>query len=85
MGKKSRRRRGAQRPRLSPAQLVQPVEQPTASAASVSPTVRPAASSARAMRDLRDEYPYVVSDLRRIAIIAGVMLAVLIGLAFLLV
>lgn len=84
MGKKSRRRR-TQYPRLSAAQLVQPGEQTAASPTPASPSVRPAASSARMLRDLREEYPYVVSDLRRIAIIAAVMLALLIGLALLLV
>ncbi|MGQ9468089.1 MAG: hypothetical protein ACUVXE_03960 [Anaerolineae bacterium] len=42
-------------------------------------------ASPRVSRDLREEYPYVVADLKRIAIIAAVMLAVMIGLAFLLV
>ncbi|MBC7226598.1 MAG: hypothetical protein H5T61_05135 [Thermoflexales bacterium] len=83
MGKKSRRRRGASGPRLSAAQLVQPGEQ----AAALAPAVAPQApkASARAFRDLREEYPYVVADLKRIAIIAAVMLVLLLGLAFLLV
>jgi hypothetical protein len=42
-------------------------------------------ASARALRDLREEYPHVVADLKRIAIIAVVMLALMLGLAFLLV
>ncbi len=82
MGKKSRRRRGA-RPRLSAAQLVQPEEQaatPTTTAVSSAPKV-----SARVLRDLREEYPYVVADLKRIAIIAAAMLVLMLGLAFLLV
>lgn len=84
MGKKSRRRR-AQHPRLSAAQLVRPGEQTAAPSSPASPAARPAASSARILRDLREEYPYVVSDLRRIAIIAAVMLVLLVGLALLLV
>ncbi len=83
MGKKSRRRRGTSGPRLSAAQLVQPGEQTAAPA----PTAVHQApkTSARVPRDLREEYPHVVADLRRIAIIAAVMLALMIGLAFLLV
>jgi len=86
MGKKSRRRRGTSRPRLSAAQLVQPVE-PAATVtapAVVQPSQAPKAS-ARALRDLREEYPYVVADLKRIAVIAVVMLALMVGLALLLV
>jgi len=33
--------------------------------------------------DLSQEYPYVVSDLKRLAIVAGAMLALLIALSFL--
>ena len=85
MGKKSRRRRGY-RPRLSAAQLVQPGEQaiPAATPAAVQTPHAPR-PSARALRDLREEYPYVIADLKRIAIIAVVMLALMVGLAFLLV
>ncbi len=84
MSKKSRRRRRTSRPRLSPAQMVQPGEQ-TASPKTTagSPAVFP--SPARALRDLREEYPYVAADLKRIAVIAAVMLVILIGLAMLLV
>lgn len=83
MGKKSRRRRRAPGPRLSAAQLVQPGEQ---AAAPVPAAVHQAPkTSVRALRDLREEYPHVVADLKRIAIIAAIMLALLIGLAFLLV
>ncbi len=83
MGKKSRRRRGTSGPRLSAAQLVQPGEQAAAPAPAVAPQAPKA--PARVARDLREEYPYVVADLKRIAIIAAIMLAVMIGLAFLLV
>ncbi|MCX7855595.1 MAG: hypothetical protein N2556_06435 [Anaerolineae bacterium] len=83
MGKKSRRRRSISRPRLSAAQLVQPGEQ---AAVPVSAVVHQAPKvSARVLRDLREEYPYVVADLKRIAIIAAVMLVLMLGLAFLLV
>lgn len=85
MSKKSHRRhRKTAYPRLSPAQMIQPGEQtaPTKPVA-VSPTVSRA--PARVLRDLREEYPYVAADLKRIAIIAAVMLVVLIGLALLLV
>lgn len=83
MGKKSRRRRGAPRPRLSAAQLVQPGEQAAAPALAVVPQAPKV--SARVSRDLKEEYPYMVADLKRIAIIAAIMLAVMIGLSFLLV
>ncbi|MGB9777249.1 MAG: hypothetical protein ACPLYD_00515 [Anaerolineae bacterium] len=83
MGKKSRRRRRASPPRLSAAQLVQPGEQAAAPASAAVPQAPKV--SARASRDLKEEYPYVVADLKRIAIIAAVMLALMIGLAFLLV
>jgi len=83
MGKKSRRRRGASSPRLSAAQLVRPGEQAAAPAPAAVPQAPKA--SARALRDLREEYPYVVADLKRIAIIAAIMLALMIGLALLLV
>lgn len=83
MGKKSHRRRRTSRPRLSAAQMVQPGEQPVASAPAVA--LHAPKASPRVSRDLREEYPYVVADLKRIAVIAAVMLAVMIGLAFLLV
>ncbi|MFN3762708.1 MAG: hypothetical protein ACK4WK_05825 [Anaerolineae bacterium] len=83
MGKKSHRRRRTSGPRLSAAQLVQPGEQAAAPApAAVHPAPK---ASARVLRDLREEYPYVVADLKRIAIIAAVMLILMLGLAFLLV
>lgn len=82
MGKKSRRRRRTP-PRLSAAQLVQPRESP---ATPVPVAAHPAPKvSTRVLRDLREEYPYVVADLKRIAIIAAVMLVLMLGLAFLLV
>ncbi len=90
MGKKSRRRRGASGPRLSAAQLVRP-EEPTSAPAPAAVHPAPAAvhpapkASVRVLRDLREEYPYVVADLKRIAIIAAVMLILMLGLAFLLV
>ena len=83
MGKKSHRRRRASGPRLSAAQLVRPGEQAATPVTAVVPQAPKA--SARVLRDLREEYPYVVADLKRIAIIAAIMLAVMLGLAFLLV
>ncbi|MCS7178826.1 MAG: hypothetical protein RML46_07735 [Anaerolineae bacterium] len=79
MGKKTRRRRTRSQPRLSPAQLVRPGEQTPLPAPAVD-RIAPKAPT-RTLRDLREEYPYVVADLKRIALIAAVMLAVLIGLA----
>lgn len=83
MGKRSRRRRRVSTPRLSAAQLVQPGE-PAAALAPAGVHQAPK-TPVRASRDLREEYPYVVADLKRIGIIAAVMLALMIGLAFLLV
>ena len=76
MAKKKKSRRRSRRPRLSQAQLVQPT-----------PVVRTAApdqqTSDDALPDLRKEYWYVVADLKRIAIIAAVMMVVMIALALL--
>jgi hypothetical protein len=72
MAKKSRRRK----PRLSPAQLVQPDLEVSDDMAEL--VVAPESGE----MSLQDEYRYVLADLKRIAILAVVMLAVLIGLAF---
>lgn len=76
MAKKKKSRRRSRGPRLSHAQLVQPT-----------PVVRTAApdqqTSGDALPDLRKEYWYVVADLKRIAIIAAVMMVVMIALALL--
>ena len=61
--------------RLSPAQLVQPK---VGEASKVSPV---APQSTLQVADLREEYGYVIADLKRIGIIAVVMLAALIVLA----
>ena len=59
------------------AQAYQPVSQPEVSASSVSvPTPRVTPTVAR--------YPYAVSELQRIGILAGIMLAILIVLALVL-
>ena len=77
MAKKSRR---GKKPRLSPAQRVQPMAEIEAlSAAPAEDTPGPQAP------DLQEEYRYVVADLRRIGLIAAVMLVVLVVLAFVLV
>lgn len=81
MARKSRRTRRASRaPRLSPAQLVQPSQGDR--------PVRPipvTQATTRTMGDLREEYSYVLRDLKRIGIIAAVMSAAMIVLALLLV
>jgi hypothetical protein len=64
------------RPRLSEAQLYQPNQ-----AASVVEPAQPGSGE----EDLAEEYRYVLTDLKRIAILALVMLAVLIVLSFVLV
>ena len=82
MAKKSRRvRRTGQRPRLSAAQMVQP--------GGVGPASEISTSSAAAAEskdsNLRDEYVYVLSDLKLIGIIAAAMLALLVVLAIVLI
>jgi hypothetical protein len=77
MAKKSRR---AKKPRLSPAQRIQPAAEIEAVSA-----VPIEAQPDLQAPDLREEYGYVVTDLRRIGLIAAVMLAALVSLAFLLV
>jgi hypothetical protein len=85
MGKKSRRRRRTSHPRLSAAQLVQPGERAVAAApTAVSHAPQAPKASTRVLRDLREEYPYVVADLKLIGIIAVIMLALMVGLALLL-
>ncbi|HEC34240.1 MAG TPA: hypothetical protein ENI37_05935 [Chloroflexi bacterium] len=80
MAKKSRRRRKrSQTPRLSPAQLVQPSGERTGPIVVSAPK-----ATARGLPDLQEEYHYVVTDLKRIVIIAVAMLAVMIVLALLL-
>ena len=76
MAKKSNRAgRKNRRTRLSAAQLVQPGE----GALPVARELRKI-DKAKAM-DLKQEYRYVVADLKRIAILAAAMLVVLIVLA----
>ncbi len=79
MAKKSRRVKKKQ-VRLSAAQMVQPMADEVAEAVAVAiPT-----QSVPQAPDLRDEYRYVIADLKRIGIIALAMLAVLVVLALLL-
>ena len=82
MAKKSRRIRKKGRPvRLSEAQKVQPgTNDIVAGVSTDAPSARPASQES----DLREEYHYVVADLKRIGVIALVMLAALIALALLL-
>jgi len=71
VAKKSRRTRKQRKaPRLTDAQLVSPQD-----------AARPSDQEVVAKAALEEEYRYVVSDLRRIAIIAAIMLAVMIILA----
>ena len=81
MAKKSRRvKKKGQAIRLSPAQMVQPGTGDVAEVAAVATR----AQSRPQVADLREEYRYVIADLKRIGIIALAMLAVLIVLALLL-
>lgn len=81
MAKKSRRvRKKGRQVRLSSTQMAQPGIQEAAAAPLVATPARPVPKAT----DLREEYRYVVADLKRIGVIAVAMLAVLIVLAFLL-
>jgi hypothetical protein len=81
MAKKSHRtKKKGRQIHLSPAQMVQPGLDEIADA----PIQAAGAQSVPQGSDLREEYRYVVADLKRIGIIAVGMLAVLIALAFLL-
>ena len=73
MAKKTRRVKA----RLSEAQLVQPQE-------IAKPTAPVAVTQASGDADLNSEYHYVVRDLQRIGILAGVILGGLIALSFIL-
>ncbi len=78
MAKKSRRVK--KQVRLSAAQMVQPMADDVAEAVAVAVPIR----SVPQATDLRDEYRYVITDLKRIGVIALAMLAVLVVLALLL-
>ena len=81
MAKKSRRvRKQGRQVRLSPTQMVQPAIGEAVDAPRVGAPARPVSK----VSDLREEYRYVVADLRRIGIIAVAMLTLLIVLALLL-
>ncbi|RME36153.1 MAG: hypothetical protein D6793_06255 [Thermoflexia bacterium] len=85
MSKKARRRKST-RPRLSAAQLVRPEEGgKTPVVVAVPVSERRDTGPQKSLRELKEEYPYVVADLKRIGLIALAMLALLIGLAVLLV
>ncbi len=89
MAKKARRVRRKQggAVRLSPAQMVRPVEQDrVAAVASVAAPVRGVKTTGvrREGVNLQEEYQYVVADLKRIGILALIMLGMLIGLALVL-
>lgn len=77
MAKKSRKtRRRSQAPRLTQAQMVQPQgqEQPRVNALA-------GQQASGTSPGLEEQYRYVLLDLRRIAVIAAVMLAVMVVLA----
>jgi hypothetical protein len=81
MARKSRRVSKKGRPvRLSPSQMVQPGKDEAAEASLAATQARTAAQTP----DLQEEYRYVITDLKRIGVIAVIMLAVLIALALLL-
>jgi hypothetical protein len=79
MAKKSRRVKSKGQVRLSPAQMVQPT-----GGEGESPAVVVSVRATPQVVDLREEYRYVITDLKRIGAIAAAMLAVLIILALVL-
>ncbi|OGO40189.1 MAG: hypothetical protein A2Z04_08670 [Chloroflexi bacterium RBG_16_57_9] len=91
MAKKSRRERRAGKPTATPRV---PRSQPTSapipkiSPAGIQPRssapTRAAAPVTRTVTDFREEYRYVAQDLRRIAVLAGVIFTALIVLSFVL-
>lgn len=78
MGDKARRNED-QRIRLSETQMRQPGMDDVAAFKPDAPQ-----ASSEKTSELAEEYSYVLSDLSRIGIIAVVMLAILVGLAFIL-
>jgi hypothetical protein len=81
MAKKSRRvRKKGRGVRLSEAQMLRP----GTGEMSIAPTVAVQARPVVRTSDLREEYRYVITDLKRIGVIAAAMLVVLVALAFLL-
>ncbi len=86
MAKKSRRARKTKyrRPNLSSSQLTRPVPMTGATQAeqAAAPQVKGTIST---QTNLRDEYRYVITDLKRIGIIAVAMVVVMIVLAVLLI
>ena len=81
MAKKSRRTRST--PRLSSAQLTGLTESSLPSTEGFVPARR-SAESAQRMPVAREDYSYVISDLKRIAVLAGSLFAIMIVLAFVL-
>ena len=81
--KKRKKSKRARTPRLSAAQLVQPGQAEAPVEVRKKRTVpTPSSGSAdKTLPDLREEYHYVVADLKRIGIIAAAMLVVMILLA----
>lgn len=85
MAKKSRRvrRKGAQ-PRLSEAQLVQPTQQTTREVPPIAEATREEPEQKPKTIDFQDEYFYVVSDLKKIGVLAAAMLGGLVILSVIL-
>lgn len=77
MARKARRKKQTV---LTQSQLQGTRRQPEASARQIRLTPPVPEPTPRKAVDLREEYRYVIADLRRIGILAAVMLAVLIGL-----
>jgi hypothetical protein len=76
MAKKTRKQSRAKSRSQRPSQVTQPTL--------IAKTTAPSKKAASTAIDLAEEYNYVFADLRKIAVIAVVMFALLFGLAFIL-
>jgi hypothetical protein len=82
MSKKNRKK---STPRLSQAQLYRPGVATTSTQSEETPAVLQGAANVPSEETLAEEYQYVISDLKRIGLLALIMLALLIVLAFVLI
>ena len=80
--KSSKSKRAQRRPSRPAATTASPTG--TASGTSQAATVRQRGTATRAAVDFAQEYAYVYTDLKRVAVIAAAMLVILVVLAFVL-
>lgn len=83
MSKKSRRAKKSGRPRLSATQMAQPGAGLKPAAKELTAAIQGRAKEVREV-NLQEEYRHTIADLKRISFIAAIVLAIYIGLAFVL-